>query len=120
MLDGRSSCEAGMPKHEQCPLCDQEEENINHLLTSCVFTRQFRYIFLRQVGLHSLAPQPSDQFFNTWWETVNEATSGMVQHGLKSLIILGAWIIWNHWNRCVFDGMTSTVCQALIVEGEER
>jgi hypothetical protein len=31
----------GLPHPEQCPLCDQEEETINHLLVSCVFTRQF-------------------------------------------------------------------------------
>jgi len=43
---------------------------------------------------------------------VNEATSGMIQCGLNSLIILGAWIIWNHWNRCVFDGITPSVSQA--------
>jgi len=29
----------GLPHPAQCPLCDQEEETINHLLVSCVFAR---------------------------------------------------------------------------------
>jgi len=30
----------GLAHPEKCPLCDQEEETINHLLLSCVFARQ--------------------------------------------------------------------------------
>jgi hypothetical protein len=30
----------GLPHPEKCPLCDQEEETINHLILSCVFARQ--------------------------------------------------------------------------------
>jgi hypothetical protein len=26
------------------------------------------------------------------------------EKGLNSIIILGAWSVWNHRNRCVFDG----------------
>jgi hypothetical protein len=29
----------GMNDPENCPLCNQEEENIDHLLVSCVFAR---------------------------------------------------------------------------------
>jgi hypothetical protein len=38
-----------------CPLCDQEDETMNHLLISCVFTRIFWYMLLRKFGLHALA-----------------------------------------------------------------
>ena len=30
----------GLSHPERCPLCDQEEETIQHLLTNCVFSRQ--------------------------------------------------------------------------------
>jgi hypothetical protein len=33
----------------------------------------------------------------------------MVKKGLDSLIILGDWMIWNHRNRCVFDGVTPSL-----------
>lgn len=29
----------GLPHHDACPLCDQEQESIDHLLISCVFAR---------------------------------------------------------------------------------
>ena len=110
----------GLPHPEQCPLCDQEDETINHLLVSCVFARQFWYHFLRQVGLHSLSPQPSDTSFDSWWEQAIGATSGLMQKGLNSLIVLGAWTLWNHRNRCVFYGIVPSLGGALTLAGEER
>jgi hypothetical protein len=31
----------GLPHPEHCPLCDQEDETLDHLLVSCVFTDSF-------------------------------------------------------------------------------
>jgi hypothetical protein len=83
----------GLPHPDKCPLCDQEDENIDHLLVSCVFSRQVWYYVLRQVDLHSLSRQPTDLVFDDWWEKAAAATSGMSKKGLNSLIILGAWAI---------------------------
>jgi hypothetical protein len=44
----------------------------------------------------------------------------LVRQGVNSLIILGAWILWNHRNRCVFDGAAPSVARALVVAREER
>ncbi|GJN28014.1 hypothetical protein PR202_gb16093 [Eleusine coracana subsp. coracana] len=44
----------------------------------------------------------------------------MIRNGLDSLVILGSWVIWNHRNRCVFDGATPSIAEALILAGEER
>jgi len=46
----------GLPHPDRCPLCDQEEENIQHILTSCVFARQFWFNILQPLNLFSLAP----------------------------------------------------------------
>jgi hypothetical protein len=75
---------------------------------------------LRQVGLHSLSPQPSDTSFESWWEKAIGATSGLMQKGLNSLIVLGAWTLWNHRNRCVFYGIVPSLGAALTLAGEER
>jgi hypothetical protein len=45
----------GLNHPHRCPLCDQEDETMNHLLISCVFTRIFWYMLLRKFGLHALA-----------------------------------------------------------------
>jgi hypothetical protein len=112
--------QCGLSHLKKCPLCDQEDENIDHLLVSCVFSRQFWYHVLRQVGLHSLAPQPTYLLFDDWWERASMATSGLTQKGLNSIIILRAWTIWNHLNRCVFDGANPNMVEALILAGDER
>ena len=36
-----------------------------------------------------------------------------------SLIILGAWSIWNHRNRCVFDGIQPSLNRVLAVVKDE-
>jgi hypothetical protein len=53
----------GLPHPDKCPMCDQEDETIDHLLVACMFARQFWYHMLRQVGLHSFAPEPTDSIF---------------------------------------------------------
>ena len=99
---------------------DQADESIDHLLIECVFSRQFWYYILRQVGIHSLAPQPSDTSFDDWWEKASAATSGLTQKGLNSLIVLEAWIIWNHRNSCVFDGANPNIAETLKLARDER
>jgi hypothetical protein len=59
----------GLPHPASCPLCDQEAENIQHLLFSCVFTKQVWFLILQGLGLSSL-PQPEERNFMGWWSSV--------------------------------------------------
>ena len=63
----------GLPHPDQCLLCDQEEEDIQHLLVGCVFSRDFWFSLLSRFGFAALAPQPSDQSFDNWWKKVDSA-----------------------------------------------
>ena len=110
----------GLNHPSSCPLCDQEPETINHLLVSCVFARLFWYNLLRKFGLDILAPQPGLTSFLDWWEMISETVQGMVKKGLNSLISLGAWMIWNHRNKCVFDGQTPCLPSILRQADDER
>lgn len=54
--------------HPPCfPLCDQGDETIDHLLVACVFTLQFWFLLLHNVGLQNLSPQPGEDSFDEWW-----------------------------------------------------
>ena len=91
----------GLQHHQKCLLCDQEEETINHLLVSCVFSRQFWFELLQKFGLQILTPQLAEPSFGVWWCQSNEIVAVQDRQGLNSLIILGAWSPWTHQNRCL-------------------
>jgi hypothetical protein len=77
---------------EKCPLCDQEEESIDHLLLSCVFARQFWFSLFQQLNLQEFTPQIDTISFMNWWQMVIDLPLGPRRKGLNSMIILGAWI----------------------------
>ena len=102
-----------LPHPEACPLCDQEDETINHLLVGCVFARQVWALVLHQLGMLQLAPQPTVIRFSGWWKRTTAAVPKDLRKGLNSLIILVAWEIWKHRNSCVFDGATPSIIEVL-------
>jgi hypothetical protein len=110
----------GLDHPLKCPLCDQEEEILDHLLVSCVFSRIFWFQLLRTFDLQRLAPQLGLSSFMSWWEEASSSVRGLVRKGLNSLIALGAYIIWNHRNRCVFDNWIPNVSLAIRMALEER
>jgi len=86
-----------------CLLCDQADEIIQHILVSCVFSRQVWTMILQRLDLLPLTfclsflqlvvqcYKRSSQGFEEGFETFN------------SLIILVAWEIWKQRNSCVFE-----------------
>jgi hypothetical protein len=94
----------GMDHSDHCPLCDQQEESINHLLISCVFVRQLWDGLLRAAGLQELAPQLSEMVLEDWWRVSSHRVMGQIRSGFNTLVILGSWVLWKHKNNCLFDG----------------
>ena len=110
-----------LPHPESCPLCDQVDETINHLLVGCVFARQVWTLVLEQIGLLLVAPQHNVSRFSRWWKRSIAAVPKEIRKGLNSLIILVAWEIWKHRNSCVFDNKRPNiqeVFRAISSEGE--
>jgi hypothetical protein len=56
MLDNKSFSKKGLPHPPQCVFCDQEE-NAQHILSSCVFAREFLFKVLTHMGFSSRAPR---------------------------------------------------------------
>jgi hypothetical protein len=84
-----------------CPLCDQEDETIQHVLVSCVFTKQVWLVILQKLGLAALVPQSSTTPFCSWWHDVIRNIANDRKKGQNSLIILVAWETSKHRNACV-------------------
>ena len=108
-----------LPHPSACPLCEQQEETIDHLLTGCVFARQFWFILLGHFNLQGLAPTNEDEFFDSWWQKESQKLSGKVKKGFNSLVILGSWSLWKHRNNRVFDGGNPSLERALVLAKEE-
>jgi hypothetical protein len=92
---------------------------MNHLLFPSVFARELWFKLLQTVGQKGLAPQIGEASFDDWWERAVSEAGEQLQKGLNSLIILGAWIVWNHRNRCAFDYVSPNLARALMLTGEE-
>jgi len=108
----------GLPHPAACPLCDQVAETIDHLLVECVFSRQVWFSVLQHFSLQVLVPQTNSSFFD-WWEAAISRVDSQVQKGLNTIIILVAWSIWKHRNRCIFDGVVPDVSCVVSVCKEE-
>jgi len=109
----------GLSHPEACPLCDQDGETIDHLLVSCVFSRQVWFNVLQHLGLQVLAPQAGERSFEDWCASTSSRVSGQIQKGFNSIVILCSWTLWNHRNRCVFDGISPNSTNVIKVVKEE-
>ena len=94
----------GLSHPERFPLCDQEEETIQHLLTGCVFAQQVWFSILSPLGLGGAAPGHNDLCFVVWWAKVFCMINKEYRKGTNSLIILTVWLLWKHRNTHVFNG----------------
>jgi len=103
----------GLPHPDKCILCDQEEETIQHILTTCVFARQFWHSVLSPLNLQQLVPNRREHSFATWWRKITKRVDKQQRKGVNSLIILGAWTLWKHRNACVFDGDSPSVSTSM-------
>ena len=99
----------GLPHPDKCPLCDQEDETVQHLLTSCVVARQVWFRVLAPLNLVEAVLRQHEGSFADWWHKTIRRVSKEHKKGVNSLIMLGAWVIWKHRNACVFEGASSSV-----------
>ena len=110
----------GLPHPSHCPFCDQEEENIQHLLTTCVLARDFWYPILSVLGLQDWVPSSHEISFADWWHKATKKLSKGMKKGLNTVIFQGAWILWKHRNACVFDRAAPRISRLLQAFKEEE
>lgn len=110
----------GLPHRDACPLYDQADEMIQHILVSCVFSRQVWSLVLQRLGFSSTLPNQDTRKFSSWWSRTVKGLQKNEKKGLNSLVILAIWEIWKHINDCVFNRATHSVpvaIQAIANEG---
>jgi hypothetical protein len=93
----------------KCWTANRLEKTVQHLLTGCVFARQFWHSILSPFGMGHLTPRPEETNFADWWGIVTIQVHRNKRKGVNSAIILGAWCLWLHINRVIFDGDSPTI-----------
>jgi hypothetical protein len=110
----------GLPHEAAFPLCDQEQESAQHLLLTCVFTRQCWALISQQLSLAIAGPATLTTSLSAWWCSTIKSAPRECRKGLNTLIILVTWEIWKHRNACVFEGAQPSVQWLLQTVSSER
>lgn len=96
-----------------CPLSDQEQETVHHLLTTCVFARPFWHDILSPYNMGHLIPSPAEVSFVEWWGGAINRIDKDKNKGFSSAIILGAWCLWLQRNGVVFHEEFPSIVKVL-------
>lgn len=97
----------GLPHQDSCPLRNQHDESIDHLIELCV--RQANLIW-DSFGEPDKAPAIDDTLVE-WCNTRTCATCPL--RDLRTIITLTLWAFWKHRNAVVFDGVTPLARKAI-------
>jgi hypothetical protein len=57
-------------------------------------------------------PRRNVKSFMEWWKKASKKVEKVQRKGFNTAVILGAWTLWNHRNRYVFDGATPSLPSA--------
>jgi hypothetical protein len=96
----------GLQDHDECALCGQTVETVDHLLLGCVFTRLLWHALLAPLGLATLAPDAEDDV-TQWWIAKRSVMDKASRPIFDSVFLLIAWNTWKHRNGIVFVSGTS-------------
>ena len=118
----------GFQLASRCPLCKEDEENIDHLLLHCSLVWGFCVAFISLQGMEWVCPLLIKDLMVDWTIfPIRKKAKSLWQTALSSL----CWAIWKERNMMVFDyvifsqemlknffitSLTSWTC--LIYEGE--
>jgi hypothetical protein len=69
-------------------------------------------------SLH-LAPLVPKLGLDDWWDKGSSVLADHLRKGLNSIIILGAWSLWNLRSRCILYGDSPNLARALLLVNEE-
>jgi hypothetical protein len=100
----------GLLSDSSCALCDQAPESIEHLLLTCVFSRELWSVQLRRVGFQFLTPAQEGALAD-WWLRRRKKIFMDHRKGFDSFVVLMVWLIWKERNARVFHGASRTVAQ---------
>jgi len=111
----------GLQDNDDCALCGQACESIEHLFLGCVFTRELWFKLLAPAGLQALIPL-SEERIGAWWMQQRCRLHYQSRPVFDCLLLLLCWCVWKERNIRTFDNKLSSVAvvaRAAAVEADE-
>jgi hypothetical protein len=93
-----------MANNGVCPLCRHNQESGVHLFQDYRYTRRVWEGIAMWLGNEHLRPSAwvLRDSVQTWWEDLDR-TPSTARRGLRSIIILVCWEVWNERNARIFE-----------------
>lgn len=108
----------GLQQSPVSVLCLTEAEEIDHILLTCAFSREFWNAALAIISLGQLQILGADSFW-TWWLRSRKMVAKTIRKGFDAFALLVGWQLWKERNRRTFGEPASTapqVMQAIVDE----
>jgi hypothetical protein len=106
----------GLEAREECYLCDQAAESIDHILCYCPFSRELWFNICQSLGRS--IPDPK-QTVISWWRALRAAWPREHWKGVDTLFALVSWRIWKERNaRCFQEAVPSVADLMTIIKAE--
>lgn len=97
----------GLEAHDDCFMCDQHAETLDHIIVHCPFARQLWTEITSALGV-TLQQQPTGTMLE-WWVTWRELWPQLHRKGADSLFALVAWELWKERNARCFRGAATQI-----------
>lgn len=102
-----------------CPLCDQENETVDHLILQCIFSKQvWQYVNDWKLTQVYSIPE-SNKTLKEWWNDAMARCQVKERKSSAAIIMDIAWNIWKERNRRLFQQQALQPSQVLSLIKEE-
>lgn len=84
-----------------CFLCNQEHDNVDHILLHCVYSRQLWFRCFQGANIKlTILPTMTDRL-ESWWCRARKSVPKDLRKGFDSVVTLICWSLWKQRNDSV-------------------
>lgn len=112
----------GLQPSNDCIMCDQEPETMDHILIGCSFSREVWHIWFARIWLQVPSADDGEAALE-WWLRSRKTVQKSLRRGFDSLIFLVGWMLWKERNSRTFNtvaSMPGLLVLAMQEEAERR
>ena len=95
-----------MQQSDECVMCDQAPETLDHILLGCCFSRHVWFIWLSKLQLQDVVVVAEERVLH-WWIRSRKLVPKTLRRGFDTLVFLVGWLLWKERNARTFGSSAS-------------